>query len=329
MSELWVEKYRPKSLNEIIGQDAVVERLKRYNSIYELPHCLFVGSPGTGKTATAYALASDLGVDIIEYNASDERGIDFIRTKIKLALETTIPKIILLDEADALTPDAQHALRRMMERAISNPHNPNRLILTANYGSKIIAPGQSRTSIFHFKPLTRESIVKILKRVVVFEEITPEFGSTKEEVEEFLGYIADMSGGDARKAIQYLQDIYKQGDKKLRKEIIEAYFASTKTALVAVKKAIDGDLAEALNMLETSLVRGASIDRVISELYDASKSIEEPLLRAKYLESLARAEDALSNGRGSPLIQLSAVVGNLYACAHIVNRRRENNANLS
>ena len=329
MSELWVEKYRPKSLNEIIGQDAVVERLKRYNSIYELPHCLFIGSPGTGKTTTAYALANDLCVDIIEYNASDERGIDFIRTKIKTALETTTPKIILLDEADALTPDAQHALRRMMEKAISNPHNPNRLILTANYGSKIIAPGQSRTSIFHFKQLSKDDLRKILLRIIVSEQIAPELGSSKEEIYQLLDYIIDMSGGDARKAIQNLQDIYKYGNQELRKEVAEAYFASTKTALVAVKKAIEGDLEEALNMLETSLVRGASVDRVITELYNASKSIDEPLLRAKYLESLARAEDALSNGRGSPLIQLSAVVGSLYACAHIVNRRHENNANLS
>jgi len=315
MSLLWVEKYRPKTLDDIIGQDLVVKRLKKYKSIYELPHCLFVGSPGTGKTATAHALANDLGVDILEYNSSDERGIDFIRSKIKLALETTTPKIILLDEADALTADAQHALRRMMERAISSPHNPNRLIMTANYGSKIIAPGQSRTSIFYFRQLSRDDLRKILLRIVVTEKIAPELGSSKEEIYQLLDYIIQMSGGDARKAIQNLQDIYKYGDKKLTKEVVETYFASTKTALVAVKQAIEGNWQDALNMLETAIIRGASVDRIISELYDASKTITEPILRAKFLEGLARAEDCLSNGRGSPLIQLSAVLLNLYVYA--------------
>jgi len=320
VTELWVEKYRPRTLDEVIGQDLVVKRLKKYGSIYELPHCLFVGAPGTGKTATAHALANDLGVDIVEYNASDERGIDFIRTKIKHALETITPKIILLDEADALTPDAQHALRRMMERAISNPKNPNRLILTANYGSKIIAPDQSRTSIFHFKPLTKDALRKILLRIIVSEGIAAELGSSKEEIYELLDYIIDMSGGDARRAIQNLQDIYKYGDKTLSREVIEMYFASTKEAVLAVKRAMEGNWQEALNMLEVALVKGASIDRVISELYEASKMINEPILRAKYLESLARAEDCLSNGRGTPLIQLSSVLMNLYVYAHALPR---------
>jgi len=320
LSELWVEKYRPKTLDDIIGQDLIVKRLKRYESIYELPHCLFVGSPGTGKTATAHALANDLGVSIIEYNASDERGIDFIRSKIKLALETASPKIILLDEADALTPDAQHALRRMMERAISNPHNPNRLILTANYGSKIISPGQSRTSIFYFRQLTKDDLRKILLKIIINEKIAPELGSSKEEIYQLLDYIIEMSAGDARKAIQNLQDIYKYGDKKLTKEVAEMYFASTKTALVAVKKAVEGDWQEALNMLETALVRGASVDRVITELFNASKTIKEPILRAKFLDAIARAEDALSNGRGSPLIQLSAALASLYVYAHALHK---------
>ncbi len=315
MVELWIEKYRPRTLDDIIGQDLVVKRLKKYRSIYDLPHCLFVGSPGTGKTATAHALANDLNVDIIEYNASDERGIDFIRTKVKNALETVTPKIILLDEADALTPDAQHALRRMMERAISK-NAPSRMVLTANYGSKIIAPDQSRTSVFYFNPLSKDSLRKILLRIIVSEGIAAELASSKEEIYKLLDYIIDMSGGDARRAVQTLQDIYTYGDKQISREIIEMYFASTREAILAVKKTIDGNWKEALQMLEVALAKGAAIDRVLRELYEGSRMIEEPILRAKYLESLASAERALNGGNASPLIQLSAVLMNLYVYMH-------------
>lgn len=315
MVELWIEKYRPRTLDDIIGQDLVVKRLKKYRSIYDLPHCLFVGSPGTGKTATAHALANDLNVDIIEYNASDERGIDFIRTKVKNALETVTPKIILLDEADALTPDAQHALRRMMERAISK-NAPSRMVLTANYGSKIIAPDQSRTSVFYFNPLSKDSLRKILLRIIVSEGIATELASSKEEIYKLLDYIIDMSGGDARRAVQTLQDIYTYGDKQISREIIEMYFASTREAILAVKKTIDGNWKEALQMLEVALAKGAAIDRVLRELYEGSRMIEEPILRAKYLESLASAERALNGGNASPLIQLSAVLMNLYVYMH-------------
>jgi replication factor C small subunit len=323
MTELWVEKYRPKSLDDVIGQDLVVKRLKQYKSINELPHCLFVGSPGTGKTATAHALANDLGVGIVEWNASDNRGIDFIRTKVKEALETLPAKIVLLDEADALTPDAQHALRRIMERAINS--TPNRLIMTANYGSKIIAPDQSRCSIFYFRQLSRDDLRQILLKIVVSEGIATALGDTKEDIYQILDYVIDMCNGDARRAIQTLQDIYKLGDRKLMRETVEYYFASTKTAVLAVKRAMEGNWQEALNLLETALVRGASVDRVVMELYEASKIIEEPVLKAKYLESLARAEDALSSGRGSPLIQLTSVLMNLYVYAHAIPRLSQNN----
>ncbi|HDD05185.1 MAG TPA: replication factor C small subunit, partial [Candidatus Aenigmarchaeota archaeon] len=166
--EIWTEKYRPKTLDEVVGQEKVVEKLKAFVRAKNLPHLLFAGPAGTGKTTCALAIARELYGEewrdnLLELNASDERGIDTIRTKVKEFARTKpigdFPfKIILLDEADALTRDAQQALRRTME----NFSSTCRFILDCNFSSKIIEPIQSRCAIFRFKPLEKEAIQKYI-----------------------------------------------------------------------------------------------------------------------------------------------------------------------
>ncbi|HPP44355.1 MAG TPA: AAA family ATPase, partial [Methanomassiliicoccaceae archaeon] len=149
MNEIWIEKYRPRSLKDVVGQKDIVDRLRSYVEVKNLPHLLFAGPAGTGKTTCAVALARELYGEtwkgnFNELNASDERGIDVVRGKIK-EFARTAPlggaafKIIFLDEADALTSDAQAALRRTMERY----SRTCRFIFSANYSSKIIDPLQS------------------------------------------------------------------------------------------------------------------------------------------------------------------------------------------
>src|SRR5438876_654706 len=161
MKELWVEKYRPKSLDEVVGQEEIVERLQAYAKTGNLPHLLFAGPAGTGKTTCAIALARDMfgenwRQNYFELNSSDERGIDTVRTKVKEIARLapfggTNFKIIFLDEADNLTADAQAALRRTMETYSKT----SRFILSANYSSRLIEPIQSRTAVFRFRPLNR------------------------------------------------------------------------------------------------------------------------------------------------------------------------------
>ncbi len=156
---IWIEKYRPQKLDDIVGQDEIVERLSSYVKSGNLPHLLFTGSAGVGKTTAAVTLAREFFKDswqmnFRELNASDERGIDVVRNQIKQFARTTplgdaTFKILFLDEADALTTDAQAALRRTMESYAQTC----RFILSCNYSSKIIDPIQSRCAIYRFKPL--------------------------------------------------------------------------------------------------------------------------------------------------------------------------------
>ncbi len=200
---LWIEKYRPKKLDEIIDQEEVVSRLKDFVKERSLPHLLFAGPPGTGKTTAALCLARELYGEhwrdnILELNASDERGIDVIRKRIKDYARTMpvgeVPfKMIILDEADNMTSDAQQALRRTMELYSRS----TRFCLIANYVSKIIEPIQSRCAVFRFQPIPREAVLERLRFIAKCENV--------KITEDGLNAIWEESQGDLRKAINILQ----------------------------------------------------------------------------------------------------------------------------
>ncbi|CAK1548599.1 unnamed protein product [Leptosia nina] len=207
----WVEKYRPKTINDIVDQGEVVQVLRECLSGSDLPHLLFYGPPGTGKTSAILAAARQLFGDIsrdrvLELNASDERGIQVIRDKVKafaqLTVSSTKPdgkscpsyKLVILDEADSMTNAAQAALRRTMERETRT----TRFCLICNYVSRIIPPITSRCSKFRFKPLAKENVIKRLREVCDCEGVDVGNG-------EILHQAVDTCDGDLRRALTALQ----------------------------------------------------------------------------------------------------------------------------
>ena len=200
---LWTEKYRPSDFSEIKGQKEIVKRVKAFVEQQNLPHLLFAGPAGVGKTSLSLVIAKKLFKDLwrqnfLELNASDERGIDVIRNKVKDFARTkaigNVPfKIIYLDECDALTREAQQALRRTMENYTQNC----RFILSANYSSKIIEPIQSRCVVFRFKLIDKKDIFAIIDKIADEEKL-----KIDEKAKEALYGISE---GDCRKLENILQ----------------------------------------------------------------------------------------------------------------------------
>ncbi|CAL5218787.1 g509 [Coccomyxa viridis] len=206
----WVDKYRPRTVADVAHQEEVVRALQKAMQSSNLPHLLFYGPPGTGKTSTALALARQLyGPELAkarvkELNASDERGISVVREKIKAFAATSVGqpvagypcppfKLLILDEADAMTQDAQNALRRTMEA-----HSKvTRFIFICNYVSRIIDPLASRCAKFRFQPLHGGIMSARIAHICKEEGVTLEAGAM-----DTLGKVA---GGDMRKAITTLQ----------------------------------------------------------------------------------------------------------------------------
>jgi replication factor C subunit 2/4 len=219
----WVEKYRPSNLNEISTQNNIIESLKNGIHTKNIPHLIFYGSSGCGKTSTILALAKELFGEknmnsrVIELNASDERGINVIREKIKLYAklavnnDPNIPpwKIIILDEADTMTADSQFALRRIIEEY----SKITRFCFICNYHNKIIDPIISRCSLFCFKPITDNDILDRLKYICGKENFNCS--------DNLLNKIVKFSRGDLRKAINFLQKCYNYYDNIDNENILE------------------------------------------------------------------------------------------------------------
>jgi replication factor C small subunit len=305
---IWIEKYRPAQLADIVGQDEIVERLQSYVKAGSLPHLLFTGTAGVGKTTAAVALAREFfgeswHMNFRELNASDERGIDVVRNQIKQFARTSPLgeasfKILFLDEADALTPDAQAALRRTMESYAQTC----RFILSCNYSSKIIDPIQSRCAIYRFRPLDRTAIAKEIHRIARSENLT-----VTDDAIEAITYIAQ---GDMRKAINALQ-----GAAILSPEITKSgIYAITATAKPEeidelLDLALSGDFDGAEQVLSRLLrERGIAPNELINQCYRAI--IKRPMderLRVALIDQLGTTDFRLSEGANSD-IQMDALI---------------------
>jgi replication factor C small subunit len=306
--DIWIEKYRPKILDEVVGQDEIIERLKAYVKVKNVPHLMFAGPAGTGKTTSALALAREIygetwKQNFNELNASDERGIGVIRGKIK-NFARTAPignnqfKIIFLDEADSLTTDAQAALRRTMEKFT----HICRFILSVNYSSKIIEPIQSRCTVFRFKPIKTDAIKKHLRNITLKENLE----ITKEGLETLIF----ISKGDLRKAINVLQ-VGASIDKKITDELLyeTAATANPDDIKNLITSALSGNFMAARNQLYDLLLKyGLSgqdiIKQIHTSIFDLSISEKNKI---KLIEKTGEAEFRLSEGCNEH-IQLEALL---------------------
>ncbi len=312
---IWIEKYRPRKLADMVGQKEIIVRLQSYVKTGDLPHLLFTGSAGIGKTTAAVALAREIFDDtwqmnFRELNASDERGIDVVRNQIKQFARTSplggaSYKILFLDEADALTPDAQAALRRTMENFARNC----RFILSCNYSSKIIDPIQSRCAIYRFRQLDDEAVSEAIQRIAENEGL-----SLTEDAVSAIIYVAQ---GDMRKAINALQGAAIIG----RKIEAERIFEITSSArpeeireLLGV--CIEGDFDGAERLLGRLLEeRGIAPNELITQCY--RELVRLPVdreLKTEMISHLGETDFRISEGASSS-IQMEALIAQFVLSA--------------
>ncbi|XP_077987728.1 replication factor C subunit 4-like [Glandiceps talaboti] len=303
----WVEKYRPRSVDEVAHQDEVVAVLKKTIEGADLPNLLFYGPPGTGKTSTILAASRELfGPEmfrsrVLELNSSDERGINVIREKVKkfaqLTASATRPdgkpcpsyKIIILDEADSMTSAAQAALRRTMEKESKT----TRFCLICNYVSRIIEPLTSRCSKFRFKPLAKAVLHERLKSIAEKENVT----CTEEAIEA----LVTISEGDLRKAITYLQSAHRLKSEEgiTEEDVYEIAGVISGPLIDELITTCHSDSYEKLEiMVKKIMAEGHSATQIITQMHDilVQKANISDKQKSIICERLAVVDKRLSDG---------------------------------
>ena len=308
MKDLWVEKYRPKTLDEVVGHEQIVERLKAYVKTRNMPHLMFAGPAGTGKTTCAVAMTremfgDDWQINFQELNASDERGIEVVRKTIKnfartAPLTDTEFKIIFLDEADSLTSDAQAALRRTMEKYSGTC----RFILSCNYSSKIIEPIQSRCAVFRFRPLNAKDVNEYINRIAKAEDV--------EITEDGMDALLYVAGGDLRKATNVFQVASALGD-KVDSETVFKTSATGRPQDISemMALAISGNFVGAREMLDVLLIEyGLSGEDVVRQMHRSIFKLDiSEIGKVMLIEKVGEIEFRLVEGSNSR-IQLESLL---------------------
>lgn len=307
-SEIWSEKYRPRDFSDIYGNSHVIERVKAFIEAKNMPHLLFSGPAGSGKTATSLVIAKKLfqnswHENFLELNASDARGIDVVRQEVKSFARTRaigeVPfKIILLDECDALTKEAQQALRRTMEQFTTTC----RFILSCNNSSKIIDPIQSRCAVFKFRPRELKDIESFISQVSKNEKFKINDKAIK--------IIYEMTRGDLRRVINILQasaSLTKNIDEKTIYEVVSEVKPESLKEILEL--ALEGKFLDARNkLLDVMLKQGLNgldiVKSVQSEIWNLKISEEAKI---KLIERTAEIEFRIVEG-SDDYVQLEALL---------------------
>ncbi|RBQ23527.1 Replication factor C small subunit [Candidatus Methanobinarius endosymbioticus] len=311
MNGPWVEKYRPKTLDDVVGQRHIIEHLENYVEEESMPNLMFTGPAGVGKTTTALALVKTIlgeywRQNFLELNASDARGIETVRTNIKnfcrLKPVGAPFRIVFLDEVDNMTKDAQHALRREMEMYTKTAS----FILSCNYSSKIIDPIQSRCAIFRFAPIKGQDIAKRLEYISEQENIDYD-----ESAIEIIVYFAE---GDMRKALNLLQAA-SSGEGKITEDKIYNVVSKARPKDIndMITKALTCDFMGARDLLrETMVLQGTSGEDMVNQIYQdvTKRAMEGNMDNEVYIdliEAIADSDFRIREG-ANPRIQLEALL---------------------
>lgn len=315
----WVEKYRPQTLDDLISHKDILSTIQRFISEDKLPHLLFYGPPGTGKTSTILACAKQLYNNrefnsmVLELNASDDRGIDVVRGPIlSFASTRTIFKkgfkLVILDEADAMTQDAQNALRRVIEKFTEN----TRFCLICNYLSKIIPALQSRCTRFRFGPLSQDQMIPRLEHVIQQESIDISPDGMKA--------IVTLSSGDMRRSLNILQSTSMAYGKVTEDTVYTCTGHPLRSDIANILDwCLNKDFTTAYKqILELKTLKGLALHDILTEVHVLVHRVDfPPAVRIALLIKLADVEHRLSAGT-SEKIQLSSMVAAFQAVRDIV-----------
>ena len=319
--EIWLETYRPGSLSEVVGQGAIVERLQHYVDSGDLPNLLLSGPAGTGKTSSATAIARELyGTDwkehFLELNASDERGIDVIRDRVKSFARTSFGganyRLIFLDESDALTSDAQAALRRTMEQFSNNV----RFVLSCNYSSQIIDPIQSRCTVFRFSPLSEAAVAQRVRHIAAEEGI--------ELTDDGVDALVYVAGGDMRAAINGLQAAAVAEGPVDEAAVFEITSTARPEEIEAmITRALDGEFTAARSQLdglltEAGIAGGDVIDQLHRSVWEFDLDDEAAV---RLLDRIGEADYRITEG-ANERIQLEALLASVALDANATGSDR-------